>query len=145
MGALLSSRQRNGVEEVDVVPNHAYKYPPRSGKNVLIGAFRFVEIALNWLRRLTVILIVVCMWTSCILTTLVIIMVERVFLSHYFWFQCETQLNKLIKKVKHFIKYSWDIEDCKLLIIVCSRSTILNKLCTHTHTSIAFTCVNIYI
>ncbi|ENN71682.1 hypothetical protein YQE_11606, partial [Dendroctonus ponderosae] len=31
MGALLSTRQRNGVEEVDVVPNHAYKYPPRAG------------------------------------------------------------------------------------------------------------------
>lgn len=31
MGAL-TSRQHAGVEEVDVVSNHAYKYPPRSGK-----------------------------------------------------------------------------------------------------------------
>lgn len=33
MGAL-TSRQHAGVEEADVVSNHAYKYPPRSGKNV---------------------------------------------------------------------------------------------------------------
>lgn len=31
MGAL-TSRQNAGVEEADVVSNHAYKYPPRSGK-----------------------------------------------------------------------------------------------------------------
>ena len=30
MGAL-TSRQHAGVEEVDIVSNHAYKYPPRSG------------------------------------------------------------------------------------------------------------------
>lgn len=30
MGAL-ASRQHAGVEEADVVSNHAYKYPPRSG------------------------------------------------------------------------------------------------------------------
>lgn len=30
MGAL-TSRQHAGVEEADVVSNHAYKYPPRSG------------------------------------------------------------------------------------------------------------------
>jgi hypothetical protein len=30
MGSL-ASRQHAGVEEVDVVSNHAYKYPPRSG------------------------------------------------------------------------------------------------------------------
>lgn len=35
MGAL-TSRQNAGVEEADVVSNHAYKYPPRSGKNDLI-------------------------------------------------------------------------------------------------------------
>lgn len=33
MGAI-TSRQHAGVEEVDVVSNHAYKYPPRSGKQV---------------------------------------------------------------------------------------------------------------
>ena len=31
MGSLIS-RQNEGVEEVDVASNHAYKYPPRSGK-----------------------------------------------------------------------------------------------------------------
>lgn len=31
MGAL-ASRQNAGVEEVDIVSNHAYKYPPLSGK-----------------------------------------------------------------------------------------------------------------
>lgn len=31
MGSL-TSRQNAGVEEVDIVSNHAYKYPPRSGK-----------------------------------------------------------------------------------------------------------------
>lgn len=45
MGALLSSRQRNGVEEVDVVVNHAYKYPPRSGNyfgsHFIMGGERF--------------------------------------------------------------------------------------------------------
>ncbi|KAF7279952.1 hypothetical protein GWI33_006578 [Rhynchophorus ferrugineus] len=45
MGALLSSRQRNGVEEVDVVTNHAYKYPPRSGNyfgsHFIMGGERF--------------------------------------------------------------------------------------------------------
>lgn len=30
MGAI-TSRQHAGVEEADVVSNHAYKYPPRSG------------------------------------------------------------------------------------------------------------------
>lgn len=35
MGAL-TSRQNAGVEEADVVSNHAYKYPPRSGKCVLL-------------------------------------------------------------------------------------------------------------
>ena len=30
MGAL-TSRQNAGVEEVDIVSNHAYKYPPKSG------------------------------------------------------------------------------------------------------------------
>lgn len=30
MGSL-TSRQNAGVEEVDIVSNHAYKYPPRSG------------------------------------------------------------------------------------------------------------------
>ncbi|XP_066149823.1 probable E3 ubiquitin-protein ligase MGRN1 isoform X1 [Euwallacea fornicatus] len=45
MGALLSTRQRNGVEEVDVGPNHAYKYPPRSGSyfgnHFIMGGERF--------------------------------------------------------------------------------------------------------
>ncbi|XP_050303671.1 probable E3 ubiquitin-protein ligase MGRN1 [Anthonomus grandis grandis] len=45
MGALLSTRQRNGVEEVDVVTNHAYKYPPRSGNyfgsHFIMGGERF--------------------------------------------------------------------------------------------------------
>lgn len=31
MGAL-TSRQNPGVEEVDVISTHAYKYPPRSGE-----------------------------------------------------------------------------------------------------------------
>lgn len=31
MGSL-TSRQNAGVEEVDIVSNHAYKYPPRSGQ-----------------------------------------------------------------------------------------------------------------
>ena len=30
MGSL-TSRQDAGVEQVDIVSNHAYKYPPRSG------------------------------------------------------------------------------------------------------------------
>lgn len=30
MGAL-ATRQHAGVEEVDIISNHAYKYPPRSG------------------------------------------------------------------------------------------------------------------
>lgn len=32
MGALLTTRQHDGVEEVDIISNHAYKYPPRSGE-----------------------------------------------------------------------------------------------------------------
>lgn len=31
MGSLLSRRQHDGVEEIDVASTHAYKYPPRSG------------------------------------------------------------------------------------------------------------------
>ncbi|XP_056633751.1 E3 ubiquitin-protein ligase MGRN1 isoform X1 [Diorhabda sublineata] len=31
MGALLTTRQHDGVEEIDIASNHAYKYPPRSG------------------------------------------------------------------------------------------------------------------
>lgn len=34
MGAF-SSRQNAGVEEADVVSNHAYKYPPRSGMSFI--------------------------------------------------------------------------------------------------------------
>ncbi|CAH1135070.1 unnamed protein product [Ceutorhynchus assimilis] len=45
MGSLLSTRQRNGVEEVDVVTNHQYKYPPRSGNyfgsHFIMGGERF--------------------------------------------------------------------------------------------------------
>lgn len=35
MGAI-TSRQHAGVEEVDIVSNHAYKYPPRSGMNYFL-------------------------------------------------------------------------------------------------------------
>ncbi|XP_060528023.1 probable E3 ubiquitin-protein ligase MGRN1 [Cylas formicarius] len=45
MGALLSTRQRDGVEEVDVNTSHAYKYPPRSGNyfgsHFIMGGERF--------------------------------------------------------------------------------------------------------
>ncbi|KAL1514051.1 hypothetical protein ABEB36_003374 [Hypothenemus hampei] len=45
MGGLFSSRQRNGVEEVDIITNHAYKYPPRSGNyfgsHFIMGGERF--------------------------------------------------------------------------------------------------------
>lgn len=34
MGAL-TSRQNAGVEEVDVISNHAYKYPPRAGMSLI--------------------------------------------------------------------------------------------------------------
>ncbi|KAL3269287.1 hypothetical protein HHI36_008362 [Cryptolaemus montrouzieri] len=44
MGAIIS-RQHAGVEEVDVVSNHAYKYPPRSGNyfgsHFIMGGERF--------------------------------------------------------------------------------------------------------
>ncbi|KAK0160884.1 hypothetical protein PV328_008246 [Microctonus aethiopoides] len=44
MGSL-SSRQNAGVEEVDIVSNHAYKYPPRSGNyfgsHFIMGGERF--------------------------------------------------------------------------------------------------------
>nr|CAD7202166.1 unnamed protein product [Timema douglasi] len=44
MGAL-TSRQNAGVEEVDIVSNHAYKYPPRSGNyfgsHFIMGGERF--------------------------------------------------------------------------------------------------------
>ncbi|XP_063225764.1 E3 ubiquitin-protein ligase MGRN1 isoform X2 [Bacillus rossius redtenbacheri] len=44
MGAL-TSRQHVGVEEVDIVSNHAYKYPPRSGNyfgsHFIMGGERF--------------------------------------------------------------------------------------------------------
>lgn len=33
MGAFLSSRQSDAVEEADVGSNHAYKYPPKSGNS----------------------------------------------------------------------------------------------------------------
>lgn len=32
MGALLSTRQHDGIEEIDIGPNHVYRYPPRSGE-----------------------------------------------------------------------------------------------------------------
>lgn len=32
MGALLATRQHAGIEEVDIGPNHIYRYPPRSGE-----------------------------------------------------------------------------------------------------------------
>lgn len=38
MGSL-TSRQNAGVEEVDIVSNHAYKYPPRSGLFILFYNF----------------------------------------------------------------------------------------------------------
>lgn len=38
MGSL-TSRQNAGVEEVDIVSNHAYKYPPRSGLFLLFYNF----------------------------------------------------------------------------------------------------------
>nr|CAH7767734.1 unnamed protein product [Callosobruchus chinensis] len=45
MGALLTTRQHDGVEEVDIVSNHAYKYPPRSGNyfgsHFIMGGERF--------------------------------------------------------------------------------------------------------
>lgn len=44
MGSL-TSRQNAGVEEVDIVSNHAYKYPPRSGSyfgsHFIMGGERF--------------------------------------------------------------------------------------------------------
>lgn len=44
MGAL-TSRQHAGIEEVDIVSNHAYKYPPRSGNyfgsHFIMGGERF--------------------------------------------------------------------------------------------------------
>lgn len=43
MGALLTTRQHDGVEEVDIVSNHAYKYPPRSGKNYCYLTF-FIQL-----------------------------------------------------------------------------------------------------
>ncbi|KAJ8963540.1 hypothetical protein NQ317_019037 [Molorchus minor] len=45
MGALLTTRQQEGIEEVDVGPNHVYKYPPRSGNyfgsHFIMGGERF--------------------------------------------------------------------------------------------------------
>lgn len=41
MGAL-TSRQNAGVEEADVVSNHAYKYPPRSGKWAISNSITFL-------------------------------------------------------------------------------------------------------
>lgn len=32
MGALLATRQHDGIEEIDIGPNHVYRYPPRSGE-----------------------------------------------------------------------------------------------------------------
>lgn len=49
MGSL-TSRQNAGVEEVDIVSNHAYKYPPRSGqygKSVMTFAFTIYLICLH--------------------------------------------------------------------------------------------------
>lgn len=40
MGAI-TSRQHAGVEEVDIVSTHAYKYPPRSGLFLQILNFFF--------------------------------------------------------------------------------------------------------
>ena len=41
----LTSRQNVGIEEVDVVSNHAYKYPPKSGNyfgsHFIMGGERF--------------------------------------------------------------------------------------------------------
>lgn len=39
MGALLTTRQNDGVEEVDIASNHAYRYPPRSGTYIVILFF----------------------------------------------------------------------------------------------------------
>ncbi|XP_072378518.1 E3 ubiquitin-protein ligase MGRN1 [Diabrotica undecimpunctata] len=45
MGALLTTRQHDGVEEIDISSNHAYKYPPRSGNyfgsHFIMGGERF--------------------------------------------------------------------------------------------------------
>ncbi|CAG9819224.1 unnamed protein product [Phaedon cochleariae] len=45
MGALLTTRQQDGVEEIDFASNHAYKYPPRSGNyfgsHFIMGGERF--------------------------------------------------------------------------------------------------------
>ncbi|CAH1115328.1 unnamed protein product [Psylliodes chrysocephalus] len=45
MGALLTTRQHDGVEEVDIASNHSYKYPPRSGNyfgsHFIMGGERF--------------------------------------------------------------------------------------------------------
>ncbi|KAJ8913857.1 hypothetical protein NQ315_003766 [Exocentrus adspersus] len=45
MGALLTSRQNDRVEEIDVGSNHAYKYPPRTGNyfanHFIMGGERF--------------------------------------------------------------------------------------------------------
>jgi len=46
MGAL-TSRQHAGVEEVDIVSNHAYKYPPRSGIQEFKFGSNFVSIGIN--------------------------------------------------------------------------------------------------
>lgn len=42
MGSL-TSRQHAGVEEVDVVSNHAYKYPPRSGTSIMNFLENYLE------------------------------------------------------------------------------------------------------
>lgn len=36
MGALLTTRQHDGIEEIDIGPNHVYRYPPRSGELKII-------------------------------------------------------------------------------------------------------------
>lgn len=36
MGALLATRQHDGIEEIDIGPNHVYRYPPRSGMLICI-------------------------------------------------------------------------------------------------------------
>lgn len=47
MGAL-ASRQNAGVEEADVVSNHAYKYPPRSGSfDLYLFNFYWIQLPLE--------------------------------------------------------------------------------------------------
>lgn len=44
MGALLATRQHDGIEEIDIGPNHVYRYPPRSGVLVVyycVNTFKY--------------------------------------------------------------------------------------------------------